>query len=58
MRKAAAKSRQDGFINVPVTEETRKGLHQLKESMGAQSQAEVIERAVRVMLAIQKAASA
>lgn len=49
-------SQQDGFINVPVTRATREGLHDLKESMGAASQAEVIEKAVAIMLAIQKAA--
>lgn len=47
-----------GFINVPVTQATRAGLHELKESMGAASQAEVIERAVQILLAIQKAARA
>ncbi|HJV84536.1 MAG TPA: hypothetical protein VJ698_03600 [Noviherbaspirillum sp.] len=46
----------DGFINVPVSRATRAGLHELKESMGAASQAEVIERAVQILLAIQKAA--
>ncbi|KRB93803.1 hypothetical protein [Noviherbaspirillum sp. Root189] len=49
-------SQQDGFINVPVTRATREGLHDLKESMGAASQAEVIEKAVAIVLAIQKAA--
>lgn len=59
MPKKAQKSQlseQDGFINVPVTRATRAGLHELKESMGAASQAEVIERAVQILLAIQKAA--
>lgn len=46
----------DGFINVPVSRATRAGLHELKESMGAASQAEVIERAIQILLAIQKAA--
>lgn len=46
----------DGFINVPVSRATREGLHELKESMGAASQAEVIEKAVAILLAIQKVA--
>ena len=46
----------DGFINVPVSKATRQGLHELKESMGVASQAEVIEKAVAIMLAIQKVA--
>jgi len=46
----------DGFINIPVSKETRQGLHDLKESMGAGSQAEVIEKAVAILQAIQKAA--
>jgi len=46
----------DGFVNVPVTRSTRAGLHELKESMGATSQAEVIQRAVAILLAIQKTA--
>lgn len=49
-------SEQDGFINVPVSRATRAGLHELKESMGVASQAEVIEKAVAILLAIQKAA--
>lgn len=51
-----ASSEHDGFINVPVSRATRAGLHELKESMGVASQAEVIERAVQILLAIQKAA--
>lgn len=47
---------QDGFINVPVSRATRAGLHELKESMGVSSQAEVIEKAVAILLAIQRAA--
>jgi hypothetical protein len=50
------KSEPEGFINVPVTRETREGLHHLKESMGAASQAEVIEKAIAILLAIQNAA--
>ncbi|RJF92636.1 hypothetical protein [Noviherbaspirillum saxi] len=49
-------SKPDGFINVPVSQATRQGLHELKESMGVASQAEVIEKAVAIMLAIQKIA--
>lgn len=49
-------STPDGFINVPVSRATRAGLHELKESMGAASQAEVIEKAVAILLAIQRAA--
>jgi len=36
----------DGYINVPVTRETRQGLHELKEAMQVSSQAEVIEKEV------------
>jgi hypothetical protein len=46
----------DGFINILVLKETRRGLHQLKESMGVASQAEVIEKAVAILQAIQQAA--
>ena len=46
----------DGFINVPVTRETRQGLHELKDAMQVSTQAEVIEKAVKILLAIQKAA--
>lgn len=46
----------DGFINIPVSKETRQGLHDLKEAMGAASQAEVIEKAVAILQAIQQAA--
>lgn len=60
MRKKKAMNGRDyhpeGFINIPVSRETRIGLHHLKESMGAASQAEVIERAVAILLAIEKAA--
>lgn len=49
------KTESDGFINVPVTRATRAGLHELKESMQVSSQAEVIEKAVAILLAIQKA---
>ncbi|WP_243656612.1 hypothetical protein [Paucimonas lemoignei] len=44
------------FINVPVTNETATGLAHLKESMGASSQGEVIEKMVRICLAIENAA--
>jgi hypothetical protein len=54
--KKLATSQQDGFINVPVSKATRAGLHELKESMGVASQAEVIEKAVAILLAIQKTA--
>lgn len=46
----------DGFINIPVSKKTRQGLHDLKDSMGAASQAEVIEKAVAILQAIQQAA--
>lgn len=46
----------DGFINVPVSRATRQGLHELKEAMQVSSQAEVIEKAVAILLAIQKVA--
>lgn len=49
------KTESDGFINVPVTRATRVGLHELKEAMQLSSQAEVIEKAVAILLAIQKA---
>lgn len=49
-RKAASKP--DGFINVRVSRETRAGLHILKEAMGAAGQEEVIERLVRIGIAI------
>jgi hypothetical protein len=42
----------DGFINVAVTRATRQGLHLLKDAMGVQGQAEVIERLVAIGLAI------
>jgi hypothetical protein len=51
----AAASTPDGFINVPVTKPTRDGLHKLKESMDVASQAEVIEKLVRIGLAIEEA---
>lgn len=44
--------RADGFINVAVTRTTRQGLHLLKDAMGVQGQAEVIERLVAIGLAI------
>lgn len=51
-----SRSEPDGFINVPVTRATRQGLHELKEQMGAASQAEVIEKAVQMLLEIQRIA--
>ncbi len=54
--KAAAPKAKLKFINVPVTNETATGLMQLKESMGASSQGEVIEKMVRICLAIETAA--
>lgn len=45
-------SKADGFINVRVSRETRAGLHILKEAMGVAGQEEVIERLVRIGLAI------
>jgi hypothetical protein len=56
MRNTHAKANPDGFINVPVTRATRQGLHELKEAMQVSSQAEVIEKAVAILLAIQKTA--
>ncbi|NEX63444.1 hypothetical protein [Noviherbaspirillum galbum] len=55
-KNAMPASTPDGFINVAVSKSTRQGLHHLKESMGAASQAEVVERLVRMALAIEKAA--
>jgi hypothetical protein len=45
-------SKADGFINVRVSRETRAGLHILKVAMGVAGQEEVIERLVRIGLAI------
>lgn len=45
----------DGFINVPVSNVTRDGLHLLKEAMGVASQAEVIEKLVAIGVAIHHA---
>ena len=45
-RSKKAGSKADGFINVPVSKETRAGLHSLKESMQVAGQAEVIEKLV------------
>lgn len=49
---AAAPNRPDGFINVPVSRSTRYGLHLLKDAMGVQGQAEVIEKLVSIGIAI------
>lgn len=51
-----SKSVPDGFINVPVSKQTRAGLHELKVAMNVAGQAEVIEKLVAIALAIQKAA--
>jgi hypothetical protein len=48
----AKADRADGFINVAVSRTTRQGLHLLKDAMGVQGQAEVIERLVAIGLAI------
>ncbi len=45
-------SKADGFINVAVSRSTRSGLHLLKDAMGVQGQAEVIERLVTIGIAI------
>jgi hypothetical protein len=45
----------DGFINVPVSKETREQLHALKVSMQVASQAEVIEKAIAIVSAIDAA---
>jgi hypothetical protein len=56
--KNAAKkdTKADGFINVAVSRSTRQGLHLLKDAMGVQGQAEVIERLVMIGIAIYIAA--
>ena len=51
-KSAATGSKADGFINVRVSRSTRAGLHLLKEAMGVAGQEEVIERLVRIGLAI------
>ena len=59
-KKAATQSNKgstaDGFINVAVSRSTRQGLHLLKDAMGVQGQAEVIERLVTIGIAIYIAA--
>lgn len=45
-----------GHINVPVSTTTRDSLHVLKESMGVGGQAEVIEKAIAIAMAIMVAA--
>lgn len=52
MAKAKPRGTPGGFINMPVTQETREGIHQLKELMGASSQAEVIAKLVAMGIAI------
>lgn len=49
-------AKADGFINVAVSRSTRSGLHLLKDAMGVQGQAEVIERLVTIGIAIYIAA--
>ncbi|HZG20062.1 MAG TPA: hypothetical protein VE092_08605 [Herbaspirillum sp.] len=46
----------DGFLNVPVSRKTRDEIHHLKKSMRVSSQAEVIEKAVAIVRAIDIAA--
>ncbi|AYR23722.1 hypothetical protein RB25_05550 [Herbaspirillum rubrisubalbicans] len=46
----------DGFLNVPVSRQTRDYIHHLKKSMRVSSQAEVIEKAVAIVRAIDLAA--
>lgn len=46
----------DGFLNVPVSRKTRDHIHHLKKSMRVSSQAEVIEKAVAIVRAIDLAA--
>lgn len=46
----------DGFINVPVSKKTREEIHHLKKSMKVSSQAEVIEKAIAIVRAIDIAA--
>jgi hypothetical protein len=48
----ATKELDGGFINMPVSKQTRAGLHLLKEAMGVRSQAEVVEKLVAIGLAI------
>ena len=55
-KKSKKDAKADGFINVAVTRTTRQGLHLLKEAMGVQGQAEVIERLVTIGIAIYIAA--
>lgn len=46
------RGKPDGFINIPVSQATRKGLHELKEALNVSSQAEVVEKLVAIGLAI------
>ena len=50
--KKTKSAKPDGYINVAVSRTTRQGLHLLKDAMGVQGQAEVIERLVAIGLAI------
>ena len=54
--RASRPASPDGFINVAVSRSTRQGLHLLKDAMGVQGQAEVIERLVTIGIAIYIAA--
>lgn len=51
-KKSKKDAKADGFINVAVSRTTRQGLHLLKEAMGVQGQAEVIEKLVTIGIAI------
>ena len=51
-KKAKSGAKPDGYINVAVSKTTRSGLHLLKDAMGVQGQAEVIERLVTIGIAI------
>jgi hypothetical protein len=55
-KKSKKDAKADGFINVAVSRTTRQGLHLLKEAMGVQGQAEVIEKLVTIGIAIYVAA--
>ncbi len=54
MTKAKLRGTHGGFINMPVTKETREGIHELKLLMGASSQAEVIAKLVAMGIAIHR----
>ncbi len=46
---------RDGFINLPVSAETRAGLHYLKEVMGVRGQAEVVAVLVKMGVEMDRA---